>query len=370
MAGMAEKLKYAKRRAQLTGAQVEKATGIGRSSLSEFETGKRMPSLSQLVALARVYNRSTAFFLDDSPIPQETVLWRERPAENAEDIETKFLRLCEQYRNLETWLDEVIEDRLPKPTREVTSYYDAELLADQVRRELDLGERPGGELLRVLEEHCGVKVFHLSFEPTGTAASAKSDRFGSAVLLNARNASWRRNFDLAHELFHLLTWDMFRTGDEGTSLGAPDSEEKLATCFASNLLMPRCSVIDSVRRCSKSGMLEFADLYDIAREFDVSVEALLWRLHVVFNAGPEHEKKTRDLIARARERYEVYETREPVDAPERPVRFRALAVEALHRGNLSIGRFAEYMGISRARAMQKYVPQGAREIERIPVTVA
>jgi XRE family transcriptional regulator, fatty acid utilization regulator len=369
MADLAEKLRYARDRMGLKGHQIESATGIGTSSLSEFEKGKRMPSLSQLVSLARVYNRSTAFFMDGSPIPQEAVLWRQRPTKNAEDIEARFLRLCEQYSNLEAWCDAAVSDRLPRPDRKIDGYYEAESLADQVRKDLDLGERPGGELLRILEEYCSIKIFYEEFKPTGPAASASSDRFGSAILLNAGNVSWRRNFDLAHELFHLLTWEMFRSGKEGTSLGAPEEEEKLAGCFASNLLMPRRSVIDAVQRYSKSGMLGFAELYDIAREFDVSVEALLWRLHFVFNKGSERKQETEALITKARERYEVYETRESPKVPDRPVRFKALAIEALHKGNLSIGRFAEYMGISRARALD-YVKQETEDIEQIEVTAA
>ena len=151
MADLAEKLIYARKRMNLKGHQVESETGIGPSSLSDFEKGKRMPSLSQLASLARVYNRSTTFFMDDSPIPQETVLWRKRPTDNAEDIETRFLRLCEQYSRLEVWCDDRVPDRLPKPARKIDSYDGAELLADQVRQDLHLGKQPGGELLRELQ---------------------------------------------------------------------------------------------------------------------------------------------------------------------------------------------------------------------------
>lgn len=366
---IADKLKYARDKIHLTGSQVESATGIGRSSLSEYEKGVRAPSLSQLRSLAQIYNRSVAFFLDDSPIPKEIVLWRERPTENAENIETRFLQLCEQYRNLEILCDDIVLDALPKPTRDIVSYDNAELLAQQVRRELELGERPGGELLRILEEQCGVKVFHLQFEPTGTAASAKSDCFGSAILLNGSNVSWRRNFDLAHELFHLLTWEMFRSDKDETSIGAPDNEERLATCFARNLLMPSNSVKDAVYRHNKSGKMTFADLYDIAREFDVSIDALLWQFHFIFNKGPQDKQETQDLITKAKEQYNIYETRENIPFPERPLRFKALAVAALRKGVLSIGRFAEYMGIRRVEALE-YLKQEAGDIEQIQITAA
>ena len=49
-----------------------------------------------------------------------------------------------------------------------------------------------------------VKVFHLPLEPTGTAASTYGEAFGMAVLLNSSHVAWRRNFDLAHELFQQI----------------------------------------------------------------------------------------------------------------------------------------------------------------------
>jgi transcriptional regulator with XRE-family HTH domain len=198
-----DRLSYARQRAALSGPQVRSRIGIGESSLSEFEHGKREPSLSQLQKLADLYRRSVSFFFADGPIAAEpAVLWRTRPEENAEEIEVKFLRLCEQYHNLEIWCDERAPVSLPQAKVDAGrfGYSDAEELARQVRRDLQLGDRPGQCLLAVLEEVCGVKVFHLDFEPSGAAASTVCETFGAAVLLNAKNARWRRNHDLAHEL--------------------------------------------------------------------------------------------------------------------------------------------------------------------------
>ena len=236
-----DRLKYARDRAGLSGTQVKDRSGIGESSLSEFENGKREPSLSQLQKLAEVYRRSVVFFLTEGPVgPEPAVLWRMRPAQDAEEIEVKFLRLCEQYHNLEMWCDEQAPIRLPPATGDATrfGYNEAEELAKRVRQELQLGDRPGQvSACRPRRGLRPVKVFHMEFDPSGTAASAVSDTFGPAVLLNAKNAHWRRNHDLAHELFHLLTWFIFHPTVEA-SLIASEWEEKLATCFAANLLMP------------------------------------------------------------------------------------------------------------------------------------
>ena len=212
---VAERLRYARNSMNLTLAEVGDRIGIGESSLSDFENEKREPKLVQLRELAQVYHRSTTFFLEEGPLPTETVLWRQKPTSPiAEEIQAQLLELVEQYHNLEKWCDEFEEVELPFATGEPSrfGYPQAERLAHEFRTKVGLGERPGQSLGRVLEEVCKVKVFHMDFEPSGSVACTFSDRYGAAILLNSKNVPWRRNFDLAHELFHLVTWRSVSTG--------------------------------------------------------------------------------------------------------------------------------------------------------------
>ena len=168
-----ERLRYARQARGLTLREVEVSTGIGQSSLSEYESGKRAPRLHQLQALAELYRRSIGFLLGEGELPREVVLWRQRPDEqSARETQATFLRLSEQYHNLEMWCNDCRPCVLPRAEGKAERYRypDAEALAKQVRTILELGDRPGQGLLRVLEEVCGIKLFHLSFEPTGSAA--------------------------------------------------------------------------------------------------------------------------------------------------------------------------------------------------------
>jgi len=363
-----ERLRYGRERANLTLKQVEERTGIGQSSLSEYEGGKRDPRLSQLQALADLYRRSVSFFLGEGDIPREVVLWRkEPPPDSAADIQAQFLRLCEQYHNLEVWCGERLPCLLPRAEGEPAGYgySDAERLAYRVRSELQLGDRPGQSLLRVLEEACGIKVFHHSFEPTGSAACTVSETYGPAILLNTKHVRWRRNFDLAHELFHILTWHVFRTGDEKDAL-ASEQEEKLATCFARHLLMPTEATRLAVNSAIKNDAITFDDLFDIARQFDVSVEALLWQMNFICRLD---KKEVQSAISRYQATSGMWEDRERDDPPMRPVRFAVLAVKAFHSGEISQGRLAEYLGISRREAMH-FFEQEALEDEEVTVPPA
>ncbi len=363
------KLKYARKRANFTLATVSERAQIGQSSISEFENDKREPSVSQLVKLANVYQRPVEFFMSDSPIPREVVLWREKPTEAPEEVETRFLKLCRQYANLEKWSGEKIQADLPSAKGVPASfeYGDAEALAKKVRDRLRLGDAPGQVLIRVLEETCGVKVFHLDFEPSGTAACTSSDDTGAAILLNVNSKRWRRNFDLAHELFHLLTWAVFRNDDDMTAVEASKKEEKLATCFARNLLMP----IDALRTAVNARRMEdgitTADLFDIARQFDVSVEALIWQLRFAYNVP---EEKCNKMIADSKSWASSYEERvSDRPPPEYPSRYRSLAKRALRNGEISLGKFAEYIDITR-KAARKYVSEEGEDAGEIQLTAS
>jgi len=363
---IAERLKNAREHANLTLSEVRAQTEIGESSLSEFENGKREPSLSQLHALASTYRRAISFFVDESEISTEVILWRKRPPEEAGKVEAQFRQMSERYRNLEVWTGEVRNTCLPSPNVQGRNfgYREAAALAKGVRDNLQLGDHPGPSLLPVLEESCGVKIFHLDFDPSGTAAAAKSERFGACILLNSKNKRWRRNFDLAHELFHLLTWEIFTPRDEV----AEDDEkiEKLANWFARHLLIPIDSLRTALGNRLSDGKLKYESLFDLAREFDVSVEALVYQISFIWSLSKEQT----DKMLNAAESWRPFlEDRTDSPAPPYPERYRALAVQALHRGEISIGRFAEYLGISRQKAMA-YLQQETLNHEEIQVTPA
>lgn len=364
---VADRLRHARERTGLTGSQVHERTEIGESSLSDFENAKREPSLSQLQKLAEIYRRPLSFFLLDGPISkQAAVMWRERP-DDPRDVEARFLQWCEQYHNLEIWTGEKARLDLPAVTCSIDEfrYREAVDVASRVGRQLALGERPGRTLLTVLEEVCGVKVFHDTFEPTGTAACARSESFGGAILLNSGNPRWRRNHDLAHELFHLLTWSVFHPASISGAIEPSAHEERLATCFAANLLMPGDTFRSAIESRTDNGTIDYLKLYDVAREFDVSIESVIWRMHYVYNRGPARSNETLTQIEKATISTAQYEDRKEESEPNKfPDRYRALALQALRRGEFSIGKFAEYLEITRQRALTNLVEEGA-EVEEI-----
>jgi Zn-dependent peptidase ImmA (M78 family) len=208
-------------------------------------------------------------------------------------------------------------------------------------------------------------VFHLQFH--GSAISTVSPEFGPAVLLNAQSKLWRRNFDLAHELFHLLTWNVFRAPDLETCEPNED-EEKLANAFASRLLLPTDAVRDRIEQLAdKEGKISLEKLDEVAREFGVSLDALLWRMKYLYHQSAEDIQKHIEQAKKIKIRRPARQSDEPDMFPER---YCSLAARALNEGKLSLTQFAKYMGLSYKKAQEYLMDEGDLTDEEVSIPVA
>jgi Zn-dependent peptidase ImmA (M78 family) len=205
----------------------------------------------------------------------------------------------------------------------------------------------------------------------------RSGQYGWAILLNTKNAPVRQNFDLAHELFHLIVWNVYRGAGNSAFDGedpqatADGQEEKFADKFASCLLLPGDSLRKSIdRKRNEEGSLPIVVIPDIAKQFGVSTEALIWRIHWVYNWGPERTEKTKELIGRVKRLNEVSKDDERKEKPAKyPERYKMLAVQALRSGEISLGRFIEYTEVSRREAMS-YQEQEENLLGEVQLTAA
>ena len=80
------------------------------------------------------------------------------------------------------------------------------LAGERFVAEFELGEVPARRLAEVMERELGILVLMVdAFEGISGAACRLPEL--DVVLINRHEVAGRRNFDLAHELFHILTWD-------------------------------------------------------------------------------------------------------------------------------------------------------------------
>lgn len=367
-----KRLKIARNAIGYTLERASQESGIGQSSINEFEHNKREPKFSQLSKLAGVYKKKIEFFLTDKPIIEKVMLWRSKPTseEEMKRTEAEFAQLCEHYRNLEILTGEVRKARFPEPNvdkPEDFTFEQAESFARKVQNQFCLGDIPSASIKQVLEERYYVKIFHLAF--FGSAISTFSPEFGYAVLLNIDRTTkqWRRNFDLAHEFFHLLTWNIFTICRSQNNQPTED-EEKLANAFASQLLMPDDALRERVDlRKNEQGEIELDHLDDIAREFGVSLGALVYRIANLFRMQKQDTEK---YLAAAKKLAKFHKHRESENQETLPERYCDLATRALREGKLSLMQFAKYMGISYRKAEEYLTDDEDFTDEKISISIA
>ena len=361
-----QRLKMAREAIGFTLEKAANESGIGISSLSEFENDKREPKFSYLSKLAEVYCRTVEFFLTDEPIIEDVMLWRDQPGgQEGKRTEARFRRLCEQYRRLEVLTDEVRECKLPKPDirkPEDFAFRQAELFAKEAKKWFDLGDVPIASLKLILEEVYYIKIFYMEY--SGSSISTVSDQFGPAILLNTTNKQWRRSYDLAHELFHILTWQVFRAQASEPS----ELEEKLADAFASRFLMPEESIRDRVQsNIDDKEQISLDRLDDIAREFDVSLEALIYRVAAIYRFR-KHD--TQRYVNAAKQHLKFLKPRGSYEPNRLSERYCDLAQRALREGKLSLMQFAKYMDISYRTAREYLTEDEDFTDEKVSISIA
>jgi Zn-dependent peptidase ImmA (M78 family) len=324
-------------------------------TLSTIEAGEREIKAWELFKLAELYGRNVDYFITKKKVGSvPKVLWRD-PARTTETMtaERKFLSFCRNYKKL-LELTKESETKLPicdffpinKQEFSIRGFDYVTELSRDYSKSLNLGGRPACSLPSILEQALGVLVLYMDLGPGGSGASTQGD-FGRAILINANNAPWRRNYDLAHELFHLITWDTFSDEDIYSQTNKGKSEvEQWADFYASEILLPADEVEREFGKRVSDNKITYISLVEIAREFRVSIDALLWRL---VNLGRLERKNAKELLEKGSIKDIDRKMRTNDWADDRPPylssRFVTLAIKALQMGKISKAKFAEYVDI-------------------------
>ena len=318
-------------------------------TLASIEKGERSIKVAELTKLSMTYCRDFWYFLAEEE-PTESVIelaWREkRSGLEYGDIEARIRELVDNYQLLEdiNGIQKRSLDFVWEPSISLTLLVEAGQRADALVRDLDLGYRPAVNLSEVMEERLGIKTLFWDLRDYGSGVCALYED-SIAVIVNAYDCEGRRNFDMAHELFHVYASKIYPFN---ASICQEDSTEfeKLANEFAAALLMPAESVKREFLKIIHDNRFSPFDLIPIAQDFKVSNIALLWRLK---NLGLI-KKDTVDKIKDSPKFAEVNRatrSEKNTTAPLFSHRFVCLGLKALRDGKISKGKFCRIFGKSR-----------------------
>jgi transcriptional regulator with XRE-family HTH domain len=265
--------------------------GLGlkdRQSVSDIENGKRALKPDEMLTLSDILDRDIEFFIDPFAVAGEAQFsWRAAP-EVTEDSLDGFELKAGQWIGLLRWLREQQDSRASVLKRALrlsaqSSFEDAQKSAESLVGELDLGVIPAESLIDKIERELDIPVLFVDTvdTPDGQSISGATchlEEMG-VILINRNESEARRFFDLAHELFHALTWDAMKPEHrESNSVEERNKGkriEQLANSFAAALLMPRAT-LDKLIKSER--LDDIAHLCEIAALLRVAPVTLAWRL--------------------------------------------------------------------------------------------
>ncbi len=273
--------------------QTQLADALGlkdRQSISAIENGDRALKPDELIALSDALERDIEFFLDPFSVAGEAKFsWRTAPElseqnlDNFEEKASKLIGLLRWLRITEKGSVEPLKDSLRLNSQ--STYETARARAEGLVEKLNLGIVPSDHLIDKIEQNLDIPILFVdtiqdSKGNTISGATCHLNDLG-VILINRNEPETRRFYDLAHELFHALTWDAMEPDHresnsyEARLQGKSKRIEQLANEFAAALLMPTKSLEHFIK---KNRMNEVKHLAEVAVKLRVSAEALAYRL--------------------------------------------------------------------------------------------
>ena len=254
-----------------------------RQTVSAIETGERRLAADELVLAVQKLGVSLEDFVDPFRLTGEgRFSWRQTgvSAARLESFEAVAGRWIAAFREIAPQVGR------PAPLLRRTlglhkgsTFEEAMAAGERFAEEFELGEVPAARLAEVMERELAILVLMVDAVEGVSGAACRLPEL-DAVLINRNDVAGRRHFDLAHELFHLLTWDAMPPDhvEEASETGR-GRVEQLANNFASALLMPS-KVLDKHadwKLLPRNGAL-IRLLKTVAEALQVTATALKWRL--------------------------------------------------------------------------------------------
>ncbi|WP_413990550.1 helix-turn-helix domain-containing protein [Labrys okinawensis] len=253
-----------------------------RQTLSAIETGERKVSADELLRAVRIFGVSLDYFTDPFMLAGEgRFSWRQTgvDSDRLRGYEEAAGRFIAAFRVLGRQVGH--QPPLIRPTLSLTkqsNYAEAVAAGERFAAEFGLGDVPAHRLAEIMADRLGMLV--LMVDPIeGVSGAACQLPELDVVLINRNEIAGRRHFDLAHELFHILTWEKMPPEHiEETRPTKRNRVEHLADNFASALLMPS-AVLDRFGDWAQLADEALVDrLNVVADELLVTSQALRWRL--------------------------------------------------------------------------------------------
>lgn len=344
-----QRLKFARLYRNLSISDLADKIGIRKQSISQFETGLTKPKVETEILLIRELSFPRAFFYQNSTIPEvNKTFFRALSSASALDKKTQEIKtqmIVEIYNFLCEYLG---LPELDLPTLD-TDNMSCEEIARKLREYWGLGEKPIPNMVNLIENK-GIIVSAFDVE------SDKIDAFTQVhdlkdypqycvVVGNNKKSAVRRNFDMAHELGHIILHSSVENIEELSQDQLRKIEDQ-ANEFAAAFLMPKEAFLKDL--IMPNNIVSYVALKE---KWHVSISAMLIRarsLQVI-------DMKQYQSLMKAMS-YRQWRTREPLDdklVVPNPTLFTS-AIEILFENNIMTPQSFMYNLSQHGLAMNSY----------------
>ena len=367
---LGQRISEARKARGKTQEEVAEFLGYSRPTYIAIEKGERTAKPDEIIKLASFFGRKV----------NELV----RPGEPVTDLQPHLRAVADKMKtgdqfqtHLNTAIDQLqalaedyleLEKLMSSPHRpsyppevvlnlKLDPAEQAEVVANQERNRLGLGDQPVIELRSTLEWDVGLRIFYTTDLPSSIAGMyAYSAELGACILINRNHPPERRRVSMLHEYGHfLLSTDRYKPGiDYLTMPGRKPGNERFAEAFALCFLMPATSVRQKFHDIvATNGDFQVADLCRMKHFYFVSLEAMTLRVEQLglIPRGTWDSLKESKFAPRKAEAMLGLPSH-PVADEIVPERYKYLAVHAYERGKLGDSDLAHYLRCDIATARE------------------
>ncbi len=254
-------------------------------SISDIEKGKRSVSVDELMKIMEITGKDLNFFTDPFRLAGEgqfSFRAKEIPQTALEKFQKKAGPWLATYRYIGECMG-TMTDVIYKLIKlnEKSSFEDARAIGERVSELWKLGDVPARKLEEAIRNELGVLILYYDHDEEISGAACRLNDL-CAILIRRQDSPGRRFFDLAHELFHILTWDAMPPERKDIDIWKQTKNsktqriERLANNFASALLLPEALLKEQWDARGKQELTSW--VIETADTFLVSRVALKWRL--------------------------------------------------------------------------------------------
>lgn len=316
---------------------------ISKTAIARYEKGIMKPRITYMQLLANALNQSMDYFHRPMTTSITDVQFRKNAGlrikmENM--IREKIAAYTERYLILENILGVQTTFRKPLEGNLVTSMEDIERYAEQLHEEWNLGFKPLGPIMCLLEDK-GIKILELESDEKFQGYSATVQENIPFIVLRKEDTAERRRLTVLHELGHFVL--NFHPELDETRI------EKYCTAFAGAVLLPRSAYYHEIG--AQRTVFSKRELSIIKDRYGISASAFVMRSA---NLGilPTH-RMIALLNYTRKDKLERHIGSNQLN--DRPDRFDQLIAIALSEGRISLTKAAELAQIDLETLMENFV---------------